>query len=78
MSVAGVMILLVFLGIGGFGFAVKVASLFIVGSVGCGLVFLNLLSPRNGLIEKISAFAVFGTLFYGLYLAVTVALKLYF
>jgi hypothetical protein len=78
MSTVGVMLLLVFFGIGSFGFSVKVASLFVVGAVGCGLVFLNLLSSRNGFIEKLSGYSVFGTLFYGLYLAVTVALKIYF
>jgi Ni,Fe-hydrogenase I cytochrome b subunit len=72
------LLLVTFLVIGGFGFYSGVANLFIAAVVGLVAIVVNEAAQEESLFASISYWTVLGVWLYAVYLAVTVALKLYF
>ena len=73
MSEIGYLFLLLFVALGGFGIYAGVAKLFIVAVIGAVSV---LFGATTGI--RLFSFVAFGTLIYGVYLTVEIALKMFF
>ncbi len=69
MSLISVIILLLLLGIAGYGIYASMLQFFIAGVVGCLAVILNL-TTNNVVLKPVSYYAMFGALIWAAYIAI--------